>query len=96
MGIEFYLARGLLEVCLGSGARETRYSDLSRPRDQLYRIGLQFTMSKANTNCVIEIQSPFTLYRKGQPEYEIKWSAAHNTWEPITNLAGYEGMVEKV
>ena len=34
--------------------------------------------------------------KKGQPEYEIKWvgwTAAHNTWEPITNLAGYEGMV---
>ena len=34
--------------------------------------------------------------RKGLPEFEIKWvgwTAAHNTWEPITNLAGYEGMV---
>ena len=34
--------------------------------------------------------------KKRQPEYEIKWvgwTATHNTWEPITNLAGYEGMV---
>ena len=34
--------------------------------------------------------------KKGKPENEIKWvrwTAAHNTWEPITNLAGYEGMV---
>ena len=33
--------------------------------------------------------------RKGRPEYEIKWVgwiAAHNTLEPITNLADYEGM----
>ena len=33
--------------------------------------------------------------RKGRPEYEIKWVgwiAAHNTLEPITNLADYEGI----
>ena len=23
----------------------------------------------------------------------LGWTAARNTWEPITNLAGYEGMV---
>ena len=23
----------------------------------------------------------------------IGWTATHNTWEPVTNLAGYEGMV---
>ena len=58
-------------------------------------IKLQLQLHCQNTRVFRRRLSAVEL-RKESKSNEIKWvgwTVAHNTWEPITNLAGYEGMV---